>query len=80
VRSEEALHNSIEGNIVVAGNHEHGNPGELVEKSPGVLELATLRSLREIAAHDDRISFERGSDALESLTDCLDVGSPEVQV
>ena len=65
---------------MIAWNDKHWHPRQTLEKTAGILELVSLRPLRQIAVHHNRVRLKRWHDLLQCLTGLGYIMWPEVQV
>ena len=77
---EEALENPPQRHVVVAGNHQHRKVRHAVEELPGFLELVTLGSLGQVAAHHDGVGIKRWDGLQQDFSNRRYEWRPEMQV
>ena len=80
VRIHHSFSESIQWHIVIARDHQTRNTRQLRKKRFRSFKLFSLRALSQIAADDDGVSIQFGSDSQNRFTNLWDVGRTKVQI
>lgn len=79
-RIGDSLPQPVERHVVVARYGESREVGQTLDEFRGPLKLLGLRTLCEVAAHDDGVGLKRRRNALKRISDAGQIRRPEVKV